>query len=305
MEIAVTGQQILFSLIGIFVLFIAIIIFMRQYFKKRASTQNLSESYADKDRQTQLKARTKYPEVDGLGYSNSFLNFGIAIALLVSILALNYTEYEKNVVIPDGAMDIDDEFVIEPPRTQEPPPPPPPPPPPKIEEVSDEVLEEDDQDLFKDQTIFEDTEIAEEEVEEVEEAPPPPPPPPKKEEKKIFRRAEQMPRFPGCEDMDGSNDDKYQCAQQKLLEFVYSNIKYPTIAKETQTEGTVYAQFVVTDEGEIQDVKILRDPGAGLGDEAKRVVEKMKTLPQKWTPGRQRGKPVSVMFNLPVKFQLE
>lgn len=303
MEIALSGGQLLAALLGVTALIVGLILLMRMFIKKRGSQEDLAGTYQEKDRVTQLKARTKYPEVDGLGYSNSFLNFGLAVALLISILVLSYTEYEKSVFIPDGALDIDDEFVIEPPRTQEPPPPPPPPPPPKIEEVSEELLEEEDQDLFKDQTVFEDTEVVEEPV--VEEAPPPPPPPPKKEEKKIFRRAEQMPRFPGCEDIDGDNDAKYQCAQQKLLEFVYSNIRYPTIAKETQTEGTVYAQFVVTDNGDIEDIKILRDPGAGLGDEAKRVVEKMKTMPQKWTPGRQRGKPVSVMFNLPVKFQLE
>lgn len=303
MEIALNASQLLFALIAVAAVLIGVIFFMKYYIKSRAASKDFASSYEEKDRIDQLKARTKYPEVDGLGYSNTFLNFGLAAAILVSILVLNYTEYEKNVTIHDVDWDIDDEFVIEPPRTQEPPPPPPPPPPPKIEEVSEEILEEEDQDLFKDQTIFEDTEVAEVEVKE--EAPPPPPPPPKKEEKTIFRRAEQMPRFPGCEDINGTNEEKYECAQQKLLQFVYSNIRYPTIAKETQTEGTVYAQFVVTDEGDITDIKILRDPGAGLGDEAKRVVEKMKTMPQKWTPGRQRGKPVSVMFNLPIKFQLE
>ena len=39
-----------------------------------------------------------------------------------------------------------------------------------------------------------------------------------------------MPRFPGCEDMKGSDAEKEECAKKKLLEFIYGNLKYPTIA---------------------------------------------------------------------------
>jgi len=45
----------------------------------------------------------------------------------------------------------------------------------------------------------------------------------------------------------------------------------------------------------------VRDPGANLGKEALRVV---KMFP-KWNPGTQRGEPVKVQFNIPVKFYLE
>ena len=38
---------------------------------------------------------------------------------------------------------------------------------------------------------------------------------------------------------------------------------------------------------------------------ALRVVEMMNNMPQKWSPGKQRGKPVRVEFTLPVKFKLQ
>ena len=113
-----------------------------------------------------------------------------------------------------------------------------------------------------------------------------------------------MPRFPGCEDK-GSKAEKDQCAQKKLLEFIYKNIKYPAIARENGVEGTVVVQFVVEKDGKVTDAKVVRDIGAQCGAEALRVVELMNTKGLRWTPGKQRGNAVRVQFNLPVKFKLE
>ncbi len=57
--------------------------------------------------------------------------------------------------------------------------------------------------------------------------------------------------------------------------------------------------------GRIQGATILRDIGAGCGEEALRVVTKMNQMDEPWIPGRQRGKPVNVQYNLPIKFRLD
>ena len=90
-----------------------------------------------------------------------------------------------------------------------------------------------------------------------------------------------------------------------MLEFIYKNIKYPTIARENGVEGVCVIRFVVEKDGTISEPEILRNIGAGCGEEALRVVKKMNTLPQKWTPGKQRNSPVKVRFNLPVRFKLQ
>ena len=105
--------------------------------------------------------------------------------------------------------------------------------------------------------------------------------------------------FPGCEDKPKS--DRKTCAEKKLLDFIYSNIKYPAIARENNIQGTVVLSFVVEKDGSITDAKALRDIGGQCGDEALRVVNDMPN----WNPGKQRGRAVRVQFNLPVKFQLE
>lgn len=102
----------------------------------------------------------------------------------------------------------------------------------------------------------------------------------------VFKVVEQKPEFP-----DG---------EAAMLKFIYDNIKYPAIARENGVEGMVVVSFVVEKDGSISDAKIARDIGAGCGQEAVRVVNMMP----KWNPGKQRGRPVRVQFNLPVKFKL-
>lgn len=269
------------------------------------SEADLKGQHPETDRKSPMSGRVKYPSVDGFRFSGSLMLLGLAIALGITLLTISWTQYEKPVYIPDDALLIDETIDIEPPRTAEPPPPPPPPPPPVIEEVPEEEILEDEQPEFMDQTVEEETVITERPEPKPAAPPPPPPPPPKEEPEEIFKVVEQMPRFPGCENQSGSNDEKYACAQQKLLEYIYKNVKYPAIARENGIQGRVVVQFVVEKNGKITDAKVVRDIGAGCGEEALRVVNSMNDMSQGWTPGKQRGKAVRVQFTLPVSFKLQ
>jgi protein TonB len=89
-----------------------------------------------------------------------------------------------------------------------------------------------------------------------------------------------------------------------MLEYIYNNLKYPDEAKIAGIEGRVVVQFIVERNGELTDVKAARDIGYGCGEEAMRIVNSMNTMDKKWTPGKQRGKPVRVQFTLPIQFKL-
>lgn len=115
---------------------------------------------------------------------------------------------------------------------------------------------------------------------------------------------EDMPLFPGCED-EPDKAAKKRCSDRKVFEYVGKNLRYPAIARENGVEGTVVVQFVVETDGTVADVSLLRDLGAGTGEEAVRVVESMNGNGIKWTPGRQRGRPVKVQFRLPIRFRLQ
>ncbi len=59
----------------------------------------------------------------------------------------------------------------------------------------------------------------------------------------------------------------------------------------------IYVSFVVEKDGSMTDIKVLRDPGHGLGDEALRV---LKGINMKWNPGENDGKPVRTSYTLPI-----
>lgn len=101
--------------------------------------------------------------------------------------------------------------------------------------------------------------------------------------------AEQMPEFPG--------------GQEAMMKFISSNINYPEDMAEAGVGGKVFIEFVVRADGSITDVRVLRGipGGQSLDREAVRVV---KAMP-KWMPGKQSGKPVDVIYRLPVMFKAQ
>lgn len=115
----------------------------------------------------------------------------------------------------------------------------------------------------------------------------------------VFTIVEEMPPFPGCEELDVSNDEKKKCAEKKMLEFIYKNIKYPKIGVDGFIEMTVVT-FIVNREGKVGDIKFLKGNEA-IAEEYIRVV---KSMPN-WISGKQRGKPVNVQFNLPIRIRID
>jgi protein TonB len=107
------------------------------------------------------------------------------------------------------------------------------------------------------------------------------------EEEKPLLVVEQNPEFQG--------------GLEALLKYLQKKIQYPALAQESGIQGTVFVQFVVSKTGKISNVKILRGIGGGCDEEAIRVTKEMPN----WIPGRQNGQPVPVMFQIPVKFQLQ
>ena len=85
-----------------------------------------------------------------------------------------------------------------------------------------------------------------------------------------------------------------------MMKFIQKNVRYPAIAKEYGIQGKVFVQFIVDKSGAVTNVKIVRGVDKHLDAEAVRVV---KSLP-KYKPGKQRGKPVRVMFTIPINFTL-
>ena len=294
---------------AVFVMIVAIILIGRFLMNKK-SLSGLTNKYKLGKFSSPLKGRNKYPDVDIFQYRGTFLLFGLLITIALLISAFSMTTYKKEIFIPDNALAYEEDIEIEPPRSAEPPPPPPPPPPQVITQVANEIDLEEEDISFVDQSIEENTEV----VAPIEKPtpkkktvapppPPPPPPPPETKVEEIFQVVEEMPRFPGCEDVS-TKEEKYSCASKKMLEFIYGNIQYPSIAKENNIQGTVVVRFVISESGKVEGTEVVRDIGARCGEEALRVINLMNKNGITWHPGKQRGRAVKVRMNLPVKFKL-
>lgn len=81
---------------------------------------------------------------------------------------------------------------------------------------------------------------------------------------------------------------------------IASNLNYPQIAKEEGVQGTVHVQFVVDENGNVTEPKVVKDIGYGCGDAALVAVKKIC----RWKPGRMGERAVKVLYTLPVKFKL-
>lgn len=115
----------------------------------------------------------------------------------------------------------------------------------------------------------------------------------------VFKEVDVQPYFSGCETQP--KEEKKKCAETKMLQFIYSNIKYPPMARENGIQGTAYLTFVVEKDGSVTNIKTKR----GIINEIQNECERVLRLMPKWEPGYQDGKPVRVIFNIPVKFKLE
>lgn len=125
----------------------------------------------------------------------------------------------------------------------------------------------------------------------------------------IYKIVEEMPRFPGCEELDTTLEAKSQCAQTALLLFFNRNIVYPLQAREQELEGTVVVSMVVEPDGYVSNPAIIKDIGGGCGEEALRVISGMnqalKNVELAWTPGKNRGKAVRTQITVPIRFKLQ
>jgi len=114
-----------------------------------------------------------------------------------------------------------------------------------------------------------------------------------------------MPMVSNCAAWDTTYQAQRQCSQDVLLKFIYANVQYPDSARMQGIEGTVVVNFVVNPDSTISDAKILRDIGGGCGEAALSVINALNPLGLKWAPGKQKGIPVKVAMNIPVKFKIK
>ena len=83
-----------------------------------------------------------------------------------------------------------------------------------------------------------------------------------------------------------------------LYKDIYNKMIYPMNARREGVKGEVVVRFVVEEDGTVGQVQVTKHAGKLLDAEAIRLVKHLRP----WVPGYKNGKPVHVLFNLPIKF---
>ena len=234
----------------------------------------------------------KNPKSDVGRNGSLYFSIGLALMLALTYATINYKTYDKE-AIDIGQLNVEEELEEEIPITEQIQTPPPPPPPPAAPEVI-EIVEDE---VEIEETVIESTETdQEEEIVEVEEVEV------EEEEEDIevpFAVIENVPVFPGCE--KGSNNEKRKCMSEKIQKFVQK--KFNTdLAGDLGLSGRqrINVIFKIDKTGRVVGVRS-RAPHPRLEKEAARVIN----LLPKMKPGKQRGKPVTVPYSLPIIFQVQ
>lgn len=214
--------------------------------------------------------RRKSPKADLKKSYTVYLEAGLIVALLFMITAVNVTiESEPpNVVELDQQDVVELDEVIQTKQIETPPPPPRPPVP--VEVPNDEIIEDEMIDLDSELNL------------DAEMSLPPPPPDEGGQEEEVFIVVEQMPELIG--------------GQAGLQ----SNVSYPEMARRAGIEGRVTVQFVVNEQGQVENAQVVRGIGGGCNEEALKAVQQAK-----FKPGMQRGRPVRVQYSLSINFRLD
>jgi len=113
-----------------------------------------------------------------------------------------------------------------------------------------------------------------------------------------FSELDKVPTFPGCEGLDVNATKK--CFAEKISEFIGAKFKTEDLNKlDLQGRQKITAKFVIGKEGIIKDIQVK----ANHPDLEAEALRTLQLLPQ-MIPGELDGKKVSVMYSLPIIFDI-
>lgn len=94
---------------------------------------------------------------------------------------------------------------------------------------------------------------------------------------------------------------QYPGGDKALMEFVRSQIKYPTREKKENITGKILIRFIIEKNGSVSNVEIMKKISPGLDHEGMRVIKMMPL----WKPAYNGGRPVRQYYNMPINFTLQ
>lgn len=124
------------------------------------------------------------------------------------------------------------------------------------------------------------------------------------EDEEIFRRFDRAAVFPGCDVVSMTRVEKEMCTQKELMNYIYSNLRYPEEARKKKVSGQVVIEFVIAYDGTIRNVELLRGFDRACDNAVIKVIEDMNDLDDLWTPAVLDNEYVSTYYTRPISFEV-
>ncbi|REE80856.1 protein TonB [Lutibacter oceani] len=239
----------------------------------------------------------KYPDAILENYSKILIQLGLVLALFIVFEFIQMKSYPRPVeelsAIILNEEDSEDLIEIKPIEVEATPPP--------TTVIPDKIVKVEDE-IDIQETVIESTETDESEaiivdldkeivsVEEEEVV----------EEDVPFVIIEEVPIFPGCK---GNKEALRNCFSNEISKFVLKKFNAELASDLGLPTGSIqriFVMFKIDKDGKITNIAA-RAPHKKLHDEAIRVVSLLPEM----TPGKQRGRPVSVSYGLPIVFKIQ
>lgn len=213
----------------------------------------------------------KKTSADLRNYYTIFIELGLLFSLVILIITFRINIMSPGPgeieIVEKELAEIEEIMQIQPIDT----PPPPPRPPVPVEVPNDEIIEDIHIDIGGDLDIGGPLNT-----------PPPLPPVYDEDEETVFEIVEHMPEIIGG------------------AAALYEKIKYPESARRAGIQGRVIVQFIVNEQGYVENPVIIRGVHPAIDEEAIRVIRETR-----FRPGMQRGRTVRVQISQPIFFRLQ
>jgi len=116
----------------------------------------------------------------------------------------------------------------------------------------------------------------------------------------VMAIAEYMPSLEGCQNIK-DRSQRGACTRDKINAHLNEYLKLPKEMLKAGVESAAVVELIIDDEGSVSEMRVIDDPGYGMGDAAMKALKKLN---KSWYPAEHFGEKVVASMKVPVQFPL-
>ena len=120
----------------------------------------------------------------------------------------------------------------------------------------------------------------------------------------VFVTPEVYPTLLQCDSLS-EYEERKRCSDQLILQTIYSHMRWPQALQEWCGEGSIVVSFVVTKEGTVAELRVVRSLHPLLDEEVTAAISLLNLGGPAFRPGMMYGKPIRTQMTIPIRIRLD